>query len=88
MYHIIKDLKEQNIPIKTIHDSFYTNIKYKNIISDIYKTNYIKLFKSNLLEQIIQNALNEFTLIPEFFDIIVILNQKYNQNIINTPIIQ
>lgn len=88
MYNIIKDLTDQKIPIKTIHDSFYTNIKYKDIISDIYKKNYIKLFKFNLLEQIIQNALNEFTLIPEFFDLIVILNQKYNQNIIKTPIIQ
>jgi DNA-directed RNA polymerase len=86
MYNVIKDVTKKKIPIKTIHDSFYTNIKYKSIISDIYKINYIKLFKSNLLEQIIQNALNEFSLITEFFDLLAIINKQYNQNIISASI--
>lgn len=74
LYNSIKRIIELKIPIKTIHDSFYTNIKYKNEISTIYREAYISIFKNDVLEQIIQNALNEFLLNNEFFELIYKFN--------------
>lgn len=86
LYKTIQCIIELKIPIKTIHDSFYTNIKYKNEISSIYREKYINIFKNDVLQQIIQNALNEFLFNSEFFDLMYKLNKLSNQNIPLTSI--
>lgn len=86
LYQTIARIIELKIPIKTIHDSFYTNIKYKNEISKIYREEYINIFKVNVLQQIIQNALNDFLLNKEFFELMYKINEINKQNIPFTSI--
>lgn len=86
LYNTIEKIINLNIPIKTIHDSFYSNIKYKYEISNIYREQYIEIFKFNILEIIIKNALENFLLNDEFFDLISKLNILLNQYIPFTDI--
>ena len=56
IYQAIERIIKLKIPIKTIHDSFYSNIKYKEIIHQVYLESYIELFESDPLQQILKNA--------------------------------
>ena len=79
MYNILEKVIELKIPIKTIHDSFYLNIKYKEYIYNLYYEEYIKLFRENILEKIIINILIKFQTNKDFNDFI----NKFNINIEN-----
>ena len=77
--HYLKELKLISIPN-------IPNIKYKYEISNIYREQYIEIFKFNILEIIIKNALENFLLNDEFFDLISKLNILLNQYIPFTDI--
>jgi DNA-directed RNA polymerase len=66
MYSMLEELIKLNIPIKTLHDSFYTNIKYKDLILDTYINQYIQLFENNLLYIILKNVFIKFMLNKDF----------------------
>jgi hypothetical protein len=79
MYNILEKVIELKIPIKTIHDSFYLNIKYKENIYNLYYEEYIKLFRENILEKIIINILIKFQSNKDFNEFI----NKFKINIEN-----
>lgn len=57
MYNILNKVLDDKISIKTIHDSFYLNIRYKEYIHNIYYQEYTEIFNGLTLANIIINAL-------------------------------
>lgn len=76
MYNILNKILQDKISVKTIHDSFYLNIRYKQYIYDLYYEEYIKIFQGNTLAQVVLNALKYFKKNAIFNNFIV----KFNIN--------
>lgn len=79
MYIILKELIDLGIPIKTLHDSFYTNIRYKNDIYNTYLNKYIELFEQDILKILLKNTFIEFFFNKDWESLL----KKFNININN-----
>jgi hypothetical protein len=78
MYNVNEILINKNIPCYSIHDGFYTLIRYENEVKEAYRESYCNIFKEDVLLNIIKNSFNIFMVHDEFKEVINLLNIDMN----------
>jgi len=78
MYNVNEILINKGIPCYSIHDGFYTLIRYENEVKEAYRESYCNIFREDVLLNIIQNSFNVFIVNNEFKEVIQLLDIDMN----------